>query len=160
MNEVQNFANFHTCYLPYGLKFFHKGHPKHKLNYSWPHKGKMPDCNSNAPSQPSAPPTPTIQPMYPFQCICADYFKNEGSNYLVIVDRYSNWPIIERAKDGAKGLIDSLRRTFGTFGIPDELSSDRGLEFIASETSSKVGEYITGNPLLRFHILIVGQKLV
>ena len=38
MNEVQNFANFHTCYLPYGLKFFHKGHPKHKLNYSWPNK--------------------------------------------------------------------------------------------------------------------------
>ena len=28
MNEVQNFANFHTCYLPYGLEFFHKGHPK------------------------------------------------------------------------------------------------------------------------------------
>ena len=36
MNEVQNFANFHTCYLPYGLKFFHKSHPKHKLNYSCP----------------------------------------------------------------------------------------------------------------------------
>ena len=36
MNEVQNFANFHTCYLLYGPKFFHKGHPKHKLNYSWP----------------------------------------------------------------------------------------------------------------------------
>ena len=36
MNEVQNFANFHTCYLPYGFEFFHKGHPKHKLNYSWP----------------------------------------------------------------------------------------------------------------------------
>ena len=34
MNEAQNFANFH---LPYGLKFFHKDHPKHKLNYSWPH---------------------------------------------------------------------------------------------------------------------------
>ena len=36
MNEVQNFANFHTCYLPYGFEFFHKGDPKHKLNYSWP----------------------------------------------------------------------------------------------------------------------------
>ena len=36
MNEVQNFANFHTCYLPYGFEFVHKGHPKHKLNYSWP----------------------------------------------------------------------------------------------------------------------------
>ena len=43
MNEVQNFANFHTCYLPYGLKFFHKGHPKHKLNYSWPEwRGQTP----------------------------------------------------------------------------------------------------------------------
>ena len=36
MNEVQNLANFHTCYLPYGLKFFHKGHPKYKLSYSLP----------------------------------------------------------------------------------------------------------------------------
>ena len=77
-------------------------------------------CNSNAPSQPSAPPTPAIQPVYPFQCICADYFKNEGSNYLVIVDRYSNWPIIEQAKDGSKGLIDALRRTFATYGIPNK----------------------------------------
>ena len=40
MNEVQNFANFHTCYLPYGLKFFHKDYPKHKLNYSWPYLGR------------------------------------------------------------------------------------------------------------------------
>ena len=39
------------------------------------------DCNRNAPSQPSAPPTPTIQPSYPFQCICSDYFKHEGKNY-------------------------------------------------------------------------------
>ena len=53
---------------------------------------------------------------------------------MVIVDRYSNWPIIEQAKDGAKGLIDALRRTFATYGIPDELASDGGPEFIASET--------------------------
>ena len=31
-------------------------------------------CNRNAPSQPSALPTPPIQPQYPFQCICADFF--------------------------------------------------------------------------------------
>lgn len=30
------------------------------------------------------------------------------------------------AKDGAKGLIDTLRKTFSTFGIPDELASDGG----------------------------------
>ena len=41
-----------------------------------------------------------------------------------MVDRYSNWPIVERAREGAQGLIDCIRRTFVTFGIPDELASD------------------------------------
>ena len=92
-------------------------------------------CNQNAPSQPSAPPTPLVIPAYPFQCVCADYFTYKGCNYLVIVDRYSNWPIIERAHDGAKGLIVSLRRVFTTFGIPDELASDGGPEFSSSSTT-------------------------
>lgn len=91
-------------------------------------------CNRNAPSQPNAPPTPLVYPSYPFQCVCADFFHYKGGNYLVIVDRYSNWPIVERALHGASGLIDCLRRTFVTFGIPDELSSDGGPEFTASIT--------------------------
>jgi len=91
-------------------------------------------CNRAAPSNPSAPPTALMNAEYPFQCICADYFRYEGCNYLVIVDRYSNWPIVERANDGARGLIDCLRRTFVTFGIPDELSSDGGPEFTSTAT--------------------------
>jgi len=91
-------------------------------------------CNRNAPSQPSAPPIPPVLPEYPFQCICADYFKYAGSNYLVVVDRYSNWPVVERAADGAKGLVTCLRRTFVTYGISDELSSDGGPEFTATIT--------------------------
>ena len=91
-------------------------------------------CNRIAPSQPSAPPTPTILLTYPFQCICADYFTYRGISYLCIVDRYSNWPIIERTTGGANGLIDSLRRTFVTYGIPDELASDEGPEFTSGDT--------------------------
>ena len=53
---------------------------------------------------------------------------------MVIVDRYSNWPIVERAANGSQSLIDCLRRTFVTFGIPDELSSDGGPEFSATAT--------------------------
>ena len=93
-------------------------------------------CNRNAPSQPSAPPFPATKPEYPFQCICADFFQHEGSHYLIAVDRYSNWPIIERAKEGSKGLIDSLRQHFSTFGISDELSSDEGPEFMADSTKT------------------------
>ena len=52
----------------------------------------------------------------------------------MVVDRYSNWPIIEKTTGGASGLIDWLRRTFVTYGIPDELSSDGGPEFTSSLT--------------------------
>ena len=41
---------------------------------------------------------------------------------------------MERAKDGALGLINVLRHTFATYGIPDELSSDGGPEFVAHAT--------------------------
>ena len=37
-------------------------------------------CNRMAPSQPSAPPTPLVSPVYPFQCICADYFHYKGTS--------------------------------------------------------------------------------
>ena len=92
------------------------------------------DCNRIAPSQPNPPPTPMALPEYPFQCIAADYFHHAGNSYLVAVDRYSNWPIIDRAKNGSRDLINVLRRTFSTYGIPDELSSDGGPEFIANDT--------------------------
>ena len=52
----------------------------------------------------------------------------------MIVDRYSNWPIVEQTSGGATGLIDCLRRSFVTYGIPDELSSDGGPEFTAAKT--------------------------
>lgn len=92
-------------------------------------------CNRITPSQPHAPPTPLVYPEYPFQYICADFFHYKGRYYLVSVDRYSNWPIVERATEGANSLINNLRRLFVTFGIPDELSSDGGPEFVASATT-------------------------
>ena len=54
--------------------------------------------------------------------------------YLVVVDRYSNWPIVERSSNGADGIISCLRQTFSTFGIPEELSTDGGPEFTATST--------------------------
>ena len=87
-----------------------------------------------APSQPGAPPTPPSQPDYPFQCIAADYFTYRGRNYLVVVDRHSNLPIVEQAANGANGFVTALRRTFVTYGISDELTSDGGPEFTAGTT--------------------------
>ena len=104
-------------------------------------------CHRNAPSNPGAPPTPPTLPVYPFQCICADYFTYKGVSYLVIVDRYSGWPIIEKAGNGAAGLVDKLRATFNTFGIPEELASDGGPEFTASATGTYLREIGTHHRL-------------
>ncbi len=80
------------------------------------------------------PSTTPIEPEYPFQHLCADYFHHEGASYLVLVDRYSGWPIVTKVADGASGLITVLRDTFSAYGIPETLTSDGGPEFAAHAT--------------------------
>ena len=59
---------------------------------------------------------------------------HEGSAYLVLVDRFSGWPIVSQASSGATGLTQVLRETFATFGIPSTLTTDGGPEFTAHAT--------------------------
>ena len=61
-----------------------------------------------------------------------DYLHYKGIKYLPILDRYSNWPIVERAQDCSHGLINCLCCYFVTLGISDEFSSDVGPEFVAA----------------------------
>ena len=91
-------------------------------------------CNGNAPSQPAMPSITPLEPLYPFQHICADFFHHQGVTYLVLVDRFSNWPVVTTSIDGATGLTQTLRETFATFGIPDSLTSDGGPEFASHTT--------------------------
>ena len=91
-------------------------------------------CHRMAPSQPAAPPTRPILPVYPFQAICSDFFSYKGVHYVVVVDRYSNWPIIAKASAGGAGLVNILRQTFVTYGTPEELASDGGPEHTSTDT--------------------------
>ena len=70
------------------------------------HRSTCSKCNEMSPSQSSLPPTPPVLPTTrPFQSICADYFHNKGHTYVVIVDRYSNWPIVECSCNGAMSRV-------------------------------------------------------
>lgn len=91
-------------------------------------------CNGNAPSEPAMPSITPETPLYPFQHICGDFFHHLGTAYLVLVDRFSNWPVVSQSRDGAAGLIQTLRDTFATYGIPDSLTSDGGPEFASHAT--------------------------
>ena len=73
-------------------------------------------CDRVTPSQPSSSPWP--QPSFPFEMVCTDYFSFAGKSYFIMVDRYSGWLLVYKAaKDGAEGLISTMKEYFSTFGI-------------------------------------------
>ena len=80
------------------------------------------------------PPEDIAQPDYPFQQLCSDYFTYMNNNYLVFVDRYSNWPIVFKESGTASNLVKRLREVFITFGIPEDLTTDGGPQFTADIT--------------------------
>ena len=91
-------------------------------------------CHRIAKSNAMQPPTDPAPPEYPFQQICSDYFTYNNHDYVVVVDRYSNWPMVFRSENGAEGLVKRLRQVFATFGVPEELTSDGGPQFTAGRT--------------------------
>ena len=104
------------------------------------------ECNRNAPSQAHLPCDPSQPPTMPFQQIYADYFEFSGRKYLVVGDRFSGWSDIFLTPSGgcysgAKGLIRCLRSFFMTYGIPKEVSSDGGPEFMSSCYKSFVASW-------------------
>ena len=96
-------------------------------------------CHRNAPSQAKLPPRETKLPTVPFEMIYADFFYLQGKQFLIIGDRLSGWTEVISVKpgtasSGARGLCEALRHVFATFGVPEELSSDGGPEFISQES--------------------------
>ena len=96
-------------------------------------------CNRNAPSNPRHSPEEPRIPSMPFESVCMDFFQLEGYQYFVMVDRFSGWCEVRRAKvgtesAGSKGLITAMRQIFATFGVPSEISSDGASEFTSDES--------------------------
>ena len=80
-------------------------------------------------------------PKTPFESLVADYFDLEGHHYLVIADRLSGWSEIIQIKQGSKdtgagALCKGLRDFFARFGVPADISTDGGPEFVARETQN------------------------
>ncbi|GFN84229.1 retrovirus-related pol polyprotein from [Plakobranchus ocellatus] len=83
-------------------------------------------CHRTTKSNPIEPLCDITPLDYPIQRICADYFSFNNTEYLVVVARFSSWPIVYRSTSGADGLVKRLREIFVTFGVPEELTTDGG----------------------------------
>ena len=99
-------------------------------------------CQSvkNAPAV--APLHPWVWPDQPWDRIHIDFagpFK--GFMFMVIVDARSKWPeIIQMTSTTSAKVITELRRIFATYGLPRQLVSDNGPQFVSAEFSQFLKE--------------------
>ena len=94
-------------------------------------------CNTISPSQPRQPLVLTPTASYPFEHICADFFVYAGHTFLLVVDRFTGWPLIYHYKCHqlctSDSIISVFRSIFCTYGVSLSLSTDGGSQFVSSK---------------------------
>ena len=82
-----------------------------------------------------APLQPWVWPATPWQRIHVDFagpFMNKA--YLLVTDSHSKWPeIIEMNSTTAARTITEVRKLFSAYGLPLQLVSDNGPQFISDK---------------------------
>ena len=131
-----------------GLGELHKNHPgvvrMKALARSyvwWPgldndiehHVKNCQPCQTVRNSPPSAPLHPWLWPTRPWQRVHVDFAGPfQGKMFLLVVDAHSKWPeVVSMTTTSAQCTIEELRRMFASYGIPEQLVSDNGPQFVS-----------------------------
>ena len=87
-------------------------------------------CTSRGTSTPLV-----IWPSTPWQRIHVDFAGPfMGKMFLVVIDAHSKWPeVVEMPSTTAQKTVDELRKLFSAYGLPEQLVSDNGPQFVAQE---------------------------
>ncbi|CAM5155646.1 unnamed protein product [Natator depressus] len=82
-----------------------------------------------------APLHPWDWPENPWHCIHVDFAGPlEGSMFLVVIDAHAKWPEVSIMQSTtAESTIPNLRGLFSRFGLPEQLVSDYGPQFVSQE---------------------------
>ena len=72
-------------------------------------------------------------PHRPWQRVYIDYcFPFLGESFLVVVDAKSKWlEVLRVSSTTAEATVQALRVLFATHGLPEEIVSDNGPQFVA-----------------------------
>ncbi|GFS27367.1 endogenous retrovirus group K member 11 Pol protein [Elysia marginata] len=91
-------------------------------------------CAEHRKSQQKEPLHPHKIPGRPWQRLAADLFEIDGQQFLLVADYYSKMPFVKSlTKITSSACIDYLKSLFVVHGIPDELITDNGRQFVSEE---------------------------
>ena len=99
-------------------------------------------CNACQERRASLPQEPMVNEPPPsriFEDMSSDIFTFAGRDFLVCVDRLSNWPVIfqfPRGDTTSRQVIQALRDLFVTLGVPVRLRTDGGPQFKSREVAA------------------------
>ena len=110
-------------------------------------------CAKNKPTQRREPLITTPLPQGPWQRVGVDLFSHKSKNYLVMCDYYSRWiEVLNLTSTTSIAIICRMKDVFARFGIPCEIVSDNGPQFVSAEFADFATKYsfhhVTSSPYL------------
>ena len=95
-------------------------------------------CHEAKQAPPKAPLQPWVWPSKPWQRVHLDFAGPiMGKSFLLAIDAHSKWgEVYEMSSTTTTKTIEVLRRLFATYGLPLQIVSDNGPQFIAEEFAS------------------------
>ena len=97
-------------------------------------------CQSVKGNPPVVPLHPWVWPSRPWQRLHLDFAGPfQGSMFLVCVDAYSKWPEVRiMSTTTVSKTVNVLREWFASHGIPEQIVTDNGPQFVAEEFATFV----------------------
>ena len=93
-------------------------------------------CQNVRRSSPSVPLIPWNWPTRPFQRIHLDFFQKGSDHFQAVIDSHSKWLEVKHmSSTTTERTVDELRLIFAQHGLPEEVVSDNGPQFISNEFS-------------------------
>ena len=91
-------------------------------------------CQTNLPSAPRTSGNAWKWPTRPWQRIHIDYATYQRQDFLIVVDACSKWPeVVHMKSTTTEATITALRNIFARYGLPQEIMSDNGPQFVSKE---------------------------
>lgn len=88
-------------------------------------------CVEHQDANPKEPLYPHNVPSKPWQSLASDLFEINGRQFLLTVDRYSKFPVVDELPMPASShaVTQKMQMYMSLFGCPDEILTDNGPQY-------------------------------